>query len=148
MFQLVKYELGERHPDRRLTTIGDLVVANDPLQGRGAGTIGTLLSDQGMPLPRDFIRDVLSNYAPEGLHQRFPGANTLRRSNLSALGPNHQHHADGHDKLNAWQGLDMGGAGCTRLGYLRDQGPMVLVCSSARCCPKQSTRYYSWAQPP
>lgn len=125
MFQLVKYELGERHPDRRLTTIGDLVVANDPLQGRGAGTIGTLLSDQGMPLPRDFIRDVLSNYAPEGLHQRFPGANTLRRSNLSALGPNHQHHADGHDKLNAWQGLDMGGV----LTGSRTNGPRMFFSS-------------------
>jgi hypothetical protein len=42
------------------------------------------------------------------LSQRFPGANRVRRSALVAIGPNYQHHADGHDKLNA-QALAMGG---------------------------------------
>lgn len=30
-------------------------VADDPLQGRGVGTIGVLLSNEGMPLPRYVI---------------------------------------------------------------------------------------------
>lgn len=37
----------------------------------------------------DFIRNVLATHAPEGLARRFPGVNRIRRSNLSALGPNH-----------------------------------------------------------
>jgi hypothetical protein len=57
---------------------------------------------------RDFIRKILAIHAPDGLSQRFPGANRVRRSVLLAIGPNYQHHADGHDKLNA-QALAMGG---------------------------------------
>ena len=36
-----------------------------------------------------------------------------------AIGPNHQHHADGHDKLNA-QALNMGGVGLGIYG-IKDQ---------------------------
>ncbi len=43
----------------------------------------------------------------------------IRRSTLSAIGPNHQHHADGHDKLNA-QALNMGGVGLNIYG-IKDQ---------------------------
>lgn len=56
---------------------------------------------------RDFIRHVLSIHAPEGLSARFPGARAIPRSKLSAIGPFHQDHSDGHDKLNA-QALQMG----------------------------------------
>jgi hypothetical protein len=68
---------------------------------------------------RDFIRNVLSTHAPEGLARRFPGANRIRRSTLSSIGPNHQHHADGHEKLNA-QALNMGGVGLNIYG-IKDQ---------------------------
>jgi len=68
---------------------------------------------------RDFIRNVLATHAPEGLARRFPGANRIRRSTLSSIGPNHQHHADGHEKLNA-QGLNMGGVGLSIYG-IKDQ---------------------------
>ena len=68
---------------------------------------------------RDFIRDTLSTYAPDGLSRRFPGANRVRRSALVAIGPNHQYHADGHEKLNA-QALDMGGVGLNIYG-IKDQ---------------------------
>ena len=67
----------------------------------------------------DLIRNVLTTYAPEGLASRFPGVNRIRRSNLSALGPNHQHHSDGHEKLNA-QALNMGGVGLNIYG-IKDQ---------------------------
>jgi len=115
-------------------------VANNLSQRRGVGTIGTLLSNEGVPIPRsvaclliflcylyfktdiafsDFIRNVLADYAPEGLARRFPGINHIPRSKLSALGPNHQHHADGHEKLNA-QALNMGGVGLNIYG-IKDQ---------------------------
>ena len=111
------------------------------MQGNGVGTISTLLSNEGMSLPqyvqlcihnshqvqvnrclelyRDFIRKVLATYAAEGLTQRFPGAHRIPRSALVAIGLNHQHHADGHDKLNA-QVLNMGGVGLGIYG-IKDQ---------------------------
>jgi len=115
-------------------------VVDDPSQGRGIGTIGVLLSNDGIPLPRsvrgfiphfhvtkshntshlrDFIRNVLATHAPEGLSRRFPGANRIRQSTLSSIGPNHQHHTDGHEKLNA-QALNMGGVGLNIYG-IKDQ---------------------------
>ncbi|KIJ90940.1 hypothetical protein K443DRAFT_14814 [Laccaria amethystina LaAM-08-1] len=94
-------------------------VAEDPSQGRRVGTIGVLLSNDGTPLPQDFIRNILATYGPEGLSHRFPGANRIRRSTLSSIGPNHQHHADGHEKLNA-QALNMGGVGLNIYG-IKDQ---------------------------
>lgn len=56
---------------------------------------------------RDLIRHVLSIHAPAGLAQRFPGSRAIQRSNLNAIGPFHQDHSDGHDKLNS-QALKMG----------------------------------------
>lgn len=56
---------------------------------------------------------------PEGLSRRFPGANRIHRSTLSSIGLNHQHHADGHEKLNA-QALNMGGVGLNIYG-IKDQ---------------------------
>ncbi|KAG6806396.1 hypothetical protein H0H92_011479 [Tricholoma furcatifolium] len=60
-----------------------------------------------MYIIRDFIRHVLSLHAPEGLAARFPGTKMIQRSRLHAIGPWHQDHSDGHDKLNA-QALKMG----------------------------------------
>jgi hypothetical protein len=50
---------------------------------------------------------VLSIHAPEGLTARFPGSHKIRRSALESIGPFHQDHQNGHDKLNA-QALRMG----------------------------------------
>jgi len=112
-------------------------VANDPSQGcgvelgqlepflvmkeccfRGTYPIKILLQLCTKFTFSDFIRNVLATHAPEGLARRFPGANRIRRSNLSALGPN-QHHADGHEKLNG-QALKMGGVGLPIYG-VKDQ---------------------------
>jgi hypothetical protein len=71
------------------------------------------------PPCRDFICKVLAIHAPEGLLQCFPGANRVCRSALVAIGPNYQHHADGHDKLNA-QALAMGGVSLPIYG-IKDQ---------------------------
>jgi len=74
---------------------------------------------------RDFIRKVLTEHAPEGLAKRFPGANKIQRSALAAIGPNHQWHADGHEKLNA-QGLQMGGVGLGIYGF-KDQSTSFIL---------------------
>ncbi|KAF8800315.1 hypothetical protein BYT27DRAFT_7227464 [Phlegmacium glaucopus] len=58
----------------------------------------------------DFIWGILATYAPEGLAHHFPGVNHIQHSKLTSIGPNHQHHADGHEKLNA-QALNIGGMG-------------------------------------
>ncbi|KAG6907095.1 hypothetical protein DXG01_010544 [Tephrocybe rancida] len=94
-------------------------VAKDPAQRNGVGAIGTFLSTDGMPLPRDFIRDVLSEHAPEGLALRFPGVRGIKRKPLDAIGPFHQDHSDGHDKLNA-QALRMGEV-CLPIYGIKDQ---------------------------
>jgi hypothetical protein len=68
---------------------------------------------------RDFIRNVLAMHAPEGLARHFPGATGIRQTPLSAVGPNHQHHGDGREKLNA-QALGMGGVSLNIYG-IKDQ---------------------------
>ncbi len=53
----------------------------------------------------------------EGFTNRMPGSrNQITRKPLTALGPNHQISADGHEKLNA-QALDMGGVGLSIYGF-------------------------------
>ncbi|EDR01743.1 uncharacterized protein LACBIDRAFT_333003 [Laccaria bicolor S238N-H82] len=71
-------------------------VANDPSQGRGVGTIGTLLSNQGMPLPRievfngfrDFIRNawVSMGSRTNGPHMFFTSLLSQTIDSLLQLG--------------------------------------------------------------
>ncbi|KAJ2935816.1 hypothetical protein H1R20_g1278, partial [Candolleomyces eurysporus] len=91
----------------------------------GTATIGTLIVNKGILIPRDTIRRILALHAPEGLDKRFPGINRIKRSSLSALGPGHQYHADGHEKLNA-QALGMGGVGITIYG-IKDQWSSFII---------------------
>ncbi|KAI6002579.1 hypothetical protein F5J12DRAFT_839977 [Pisolithus orientalis] len=117
-------------------------VANDVNQANGVRTITSLSSSEGMPLPRcdpymsykhslciylssDFVRTVLACHAPDGLNARFPRGKQVGRSTLSAIGPNHQHHADGFAKLNA-QALQMGGVGLDIYG-IKDQWSSFLL---------------------
>ncbi|RXW16700.1 hypothetical protein EST38_g9157 [Candolleomyces aberdarensis] len=53
-------------------------VAQDVNQQNGTGTIGTLLANEGVMIPRDLIRKILAQHAPEGLQQRFSGANRIK----------------------------------------------------------------------
>jgi len=71
------------------------------------------------------VRLVLARHAPNGLNARFPGAKQVPRSALVAIGPNHQHHADGFEKLNA-QALQMGGVGLNLYG-IKDQWSSFLL---------------------
>ncbi|KAJ3986983.1 hypothetical protein F5890DRAFT_1571998 [Lentinula detonsa] len=102
-------------------------VANDTAQRNGVGTILTLLGNEGMSLPRDFVRQVLAQHAPEGLALRFPGARgQVKRSTLQALGPNYQHHADGHDKIAPQALPELGGVGLFIYG-IKDQYSSYLL---------------------
>lgn len=54
-------------------------VADDPSQGRGVGTIGVLLSNDGIPLPRSVRGFILhsqvtkSHDTSQGFHSKCPG---------------------------------------------------------------------------
>jgi hypothetical protein len=58
------------------------------------------------------IRDVIKIVDPEGSLKRFPGykAPRMHRVPLQSLGPCHEFHVDGHDKLGE-QALQLGGVG-------------------------------------
>ena len=71
------------------------------------------------------MRLVLARHAPNGLNARFPGAKRVPCSALVAIGPNHQHHADGFEKLNT-QALQMGGIGLNLYG-IKDQWSSFLL---------------------
>ncbi|KAJ3746753.1 hypothetical protein DFH05DRAFT_1534510 [Lentinula detonsa] len=102
-------------------------LANDTAQRNGVGTILTLLGNDGIALPRDFVRRVLAQHAPDGLAQRFPGARgQIRRSALVALGPNYQWHADGHDKIAPQAFSEMGGVGIPIYG-IKDQWSSLIL---------------------
>ncbi|KAJ3742547.1 hypothetical protein DFH05DRAFT_1536392 [Lentinula detonsa] len=102
-------------------------VANDTAQRNGVGTILTLLGNDGIALPRDFVRRVLAQHAPDSLAQQFPGARgQIRRSALVALGPNYQWHADGHDKIAPQAFSEMGGVGIPIYG-IKDQWSSLIL---------------------
>lgn len=52
-----------------------------------------------MHLTRDYVEDVMRDYAPEGFIQRNPTAHRIVRAALTSLGPHEEWSADGHDKL-------------------------------------------------
>lgn len=61
---------------------------------------------------RDAIRKILRENAGDGLDLRHPSLNTKRvvRKTLESIGPHHQHHSDGWEKIGA-SALDMGNVG-------------------------------------
>ncbi|KAF6752682.1 hypothetical protein DFP72DRAFT_1033891 [Ephemerocybe angulata] len=113
-------------PDEIATEHVLQIVRADINQRRGTGTIMAILANQGVMLPRDFIRKVLQVHAPEGLNMRFPGSGKIKRSQLSARGPCHQFHADGHEKLGAKALTSMGGVGLDIYG-IKDQWSSFIV---------------------
>lgn len=60
-------------------------------------------------LGSDSLREILHNEFDEEFETRFVGKKQTRkhRTPLNALGPWHQEHSDGHEKLSE-QGLDIG----------------------------------------
>ncbi|KAG6836326.1 hypothetical protein H0H93_009076 [Arthromyces matolae] len=94
-------------------------VAEDRGQVNGVGTIATLLSNEGVVIARKVPLFLVSIDLLNCLAARFPGGQKVHRSALHAIGPWHQDHSDGHDKLNA-QALKMGDVALPIYG-IRDQ---------------------------
>jgi hypothetical protein len=67
------------------------------------------LAFNGWPISSDSLRQILHNEFDEEFENRFVGKKKLlkRRAPLKALGPYHQEHSDGHEKLSE-QGLNIG----------------------------------------
>jgi len=68
---------------------------------------------------------VMATFASEALSCQFPGANCISRSALIVIGPNHQHHADGHNKPNA-QALNMGSVSLP-IYRIKDQWALLML---------------------
>lgn len=89
-----------------------------------------------MIIHRDETRSILHDHFEEEFDARFVGAKAkLFRRPLYALGPMHQIHSDGHEKLGS-QALQLGGnVGIDYYGY-KDQfsslNPMMRVVPNSR----------------
>ncbi|KAJ7289624.1 hypothetical protein C8J57DRAFT_1046436 [Mycena rebaudengoi] len=77
--------------------------------GWGVDQVKGRLANAGVLIPRDSLRQILHNEFDEEFENRFVGKKKLlkRRAPLKALGPYHQEHSDGHEKLSE-QGLNIG----------------------------------------
>ncbi|KAJ7078212.1 hypothetical protein C8R44DRAFT_896026 [Mycena epipterygia] len=81
----------------------------DVAGGWGVTQVKGRLANTGVPVPRDELREILHDHFDEELDGRVVGRKRAEqhRTPLDALGPWHQEHSDGHEKL-AEQGLRMG----------------------------------------
>ncbi|KAF7975981.1 hypothetical protein HWV62_8132 [Athelia sp. TMB] len=87
-----------------------LDVKQHDIAGRwGVAQVRQRLANQGIIISRDETRDILHDHFDEEFETRFVGKkDALKRTPLDCLGPWHQIHCDGHEKLGA-QALNMGG---------------------------------------
>lgn len=53
-----------------------------------------------LKITRDFVSQIMHDFAPEGFHQRKPDVKKLPRTQLTSKGPHEEWCGDGHDKLN------------------------------------------------
>ncbi|KAL1699147.1 hypothetical protein EV121DRAFT_273930 [Schizophyllum commune] len=89
----------------------------------GVAQVKSRLARRHLFISRDIIRVVLHAYFDHEFDHRFYSIKKKRgphRTSLRALGPWHQEHADGHEKL-AEQALDMGGGVSFPIYGTRDQ---------------------------
>ncbi|KAI6142393.1 hypothetical protein BKA82DRAFT_4438126 [Pisolithus tinctorius] len=100
-------------------------VVNDVNQANGCDPYVSYKHSLCIYLSSDFVHTVLACHAPDGLNAWFPHGKQVCQSTLSAIGPNHQHHADGFVKLNA-QALQMGSVGLDIYG-IKDQWSSFLL---------------------
>ncbi|KAH7904526.1 hypothetical protein BJ138DRAFT_1119331 [Hygrophoropsis aurantiaca] len=84
------------------------VKANDLAGKWGVAQVRQRLANQGTLIKRDNVRQILHDHFDLEFEKRFVGhMDGLRRIPLDCLGPWHQEHLDGHEKL-AEQALRMG----------------------------------------
>ncbi|KAJ7917910.1 hypothetical protein B0H13DRAFT_1869943 [Mycena leptocephala] len=82
---------------------------NDVAGGWGVTQVKGRLANKGVLIPRDNLRQILHDEYDDEFNNRFVGKkkNIKHRTPLKALGPWHQEHSDGHEKLSE-QGLNIG----------------------------------------
>ncbi|KAF4589018.1 hypothetical protein EYR40_010574 [Pleurotus pulmonarius] len=84
------------------------VKENDVAGLWGVGQTRQRVANKGVLMSRRELRTVLHNHFDSEFDQRIPGSRQgILRVPLSSLGPMHQVHCDGHEKLNS-QALGMG----------------------------------------
>ncbi|KIY51506.1 hypothetical protein FISHEDRAFT_70731 [Fistulina hepatica ATCC 64428] len=97
-------------PEPHVVTVVANTIADDIAQRNGAGTIKELVKERhGLYVARDTVRSIIWDIAPQGPLKRVPGRRPegIPRGTLTAIGPMHEVHCDGHEKI-ARQGLQMG----------------------------------------
>ncbi|KAJ7619918.1 hypothetical protein DFH06DRAFT_1010814 [Mycena polygramma] len=82
---------------------------SDVAGGWGVTQVKGRLANAGILIPRDKLREVLHDEFPDEFEGRFVGKKkrNKHRTPLKALGPYHQEHSDGHEKMSE-QGLNIG----------------------------------------
>ncbi|KAJ7877863.1 hypothetical protein B0H13DRAFT_2235847 [Mycena leptocephala] len=90
----------------------------DIMHGNGPIYFKTMLQQEGVMIPRDTIRKIMTEHFPLGFDHRFPGKKktSIPRTALNANGPFHEVSSDGHEKLGK-QALEMGEIGLPIYGY-------------------------------
>ncbi|KAJ7909608.1 hypothetical protein B0H13DRAFT_2233040 [Mycena leptocephala] len=106
--ETVKNSSAKRTEEETRQAVMDLK-QNDVVGGWGVTQARGRLANAGVLLARDSLREILHNEFDEEFETRFVGKKQTRkhRTPLNALGPWHQEHSDGHEKLSE-QGLDIG----------------------------------------
>ncbi|KAJ7099755.1 hypothetical protein C8R44DRAFT_747675 [Mycena epipterygia] len=81
----------------------------DTAGGWGVTQVKGRLANEGILVPRDELRTILHDHFDDEFDHRIVGRKRAEqhRTPLTALGPWHQEHSDGHEKM-AEQGLRMG----------------------------------------
>ncbi|KAJ7477358.1 hypothetical protein FB451DRAFT_1557170 [Mycena latifolia] len=104
----VKNSAGKRTEEETRQTVIDLK-QSDVAGGWGVTQTKGRLANVGVLIPRDSLREILHNEFDAEFESRFVGKKKPQkhRTPLKALGPWHQEHSDGHEKLSE-QGLDIG----------------------------------------
>ncbi|KAK6972172.1 hypothetical protein R3P38DRAFT_3486110 [Favolaschia claudopus] len=82
---------------------------HDIAGGWGVTQVKGRLANQGILIPRDQLREILHDLFGDEFDNRFVGKkkHLKHRTPLKALGPWHQEHSDGHEKMSE-QGLNIG----------------------------------------
>ncbi|KAF4568635.1 hypothetical protein EYR36_010648 [Pleurotus pulmonarius] len=112
-------------PHERAQAVLD-IKADDILGNWGVGQTRQRLANKGILIPRDELRTYLHDNFDEEFDRRFiRGRNGIDRVPLNCLGPWHQIHCDGHEKLNA-QALEMGPVSIPIYGF-KDQFSAFVV---------------------
>ncbi|KAJ6560679.1 hypothetical protein B0H10DRAFT_2169414 [Mycena sp. CBHHK59/15] len=125
-------------PAHIASTLVAAVTMNNISSRNGPRTVQTQISLQdGVKIPRDTVRQIMSDIDPDGAETRFPGCRRLpkQRGHLTDTAVYYELHFDGHEKLN-FKALRMGPVGIDIYGArCHSSSKMIkfLVVPNARC---------------